>query len=136
MSEEHSLLIQEYSKNPLQNFALVEYTIKQHEGNFICGDDITVYLVIEDDKIQNYSFDGNCSTITTAAASFLSEFIIWEDIQTVLTRSYQTMLDKGFEVSPRRKRAAVIAIMAVRNAIHIYLKDGSKDVFDDLMDDE
>ena len=135
MSEEHSLLIQEYSKNPLQNFALVEYTIKQHEGNFICGDDITVYLVIEDDKIQNYSFDGNCSTITTAAASFLSEFIIWEDIQTVLTRSYQTMLDKGFEVSPRRKRAAVIAIMAVRNAIHIYLNDKKKDTFDDILEE-
>ena len=135
MSEEHSLLIQEYSKNPLQNFALATYTIKQHEGNFICGDDITVYLVIEDDKIQDYSFDGNCSTITTAADSFLSEFIIWEHIQTVLTRTYQTMLDKGFEVSPRRKRAAVIAIMAVRNAIHIYLKDGIKDVFDDLLDD-
>ena len=135
MSEEHSLLIQEYSKNPLQNFALATYTIKQHEGNFICGDDITVYLVIEDDKIQDYSFDGNCSTITTAAASFLSEFIIWEKIQAILTRTYQTMLDKGFEVSPRRKRAAVIAIMAVRNAIHIYLKDGIKDVFDDLLDD-
>ncbi|MCX6823463.1 MAG: iron-sulfur cluster assembly scaffold protein [candidate division SR1 bacterium] len=97
MNEENGLLIQEYSKNPLQNFALATYTIKQHEGNFICGDDITVYLVIEDNKIQDYSFDGNCSTITTAAASFLSEFIIGEDIQTVLTRSYQTMLDKGFD---------------------------------------
>lgn len=135
MSEEHSLLIQEYSKNPLQNFALSTYTIKQHEGNFICGDDITVYLVIQDDKIADYSFDGNCSTITTAAASFLSEFIIGEDIQTILTWTYQTMLDKGFEVSPRRKRAAVIAIMAVRNAIHNYLKDGITDVFDDLTDD-
>lgn len=135
MSEEHSLLIQEYSKNPLQNFALETYTIKQHEGNFICGDDITVYLVIQDDKIAEYSFDGNCSTITTAAASFLSEFIIGENIQTVLTWTYQTMLDKGFEVSPRRKRAAVIAIMAVRNAIHTYLKDWITDVFDDLLDD-
>ena len=135
MNEEHSLLIQEYSKNPLQNFALATYTIKQHEGNFICGDDITVYLVIQDDKIAEYSYDGNCSTITTAAASFLSEFIIWENIHDILTRNHQTMLDKGFEVSPRRKRAAVIAIMAVRNAIHIYLKDGNKDVFDDLIDD-
>ncbi len=135
MSEEHSLLIQEYSKNPLQNFALSTYTIKQHEGNFICGDDITVYLVIEDNKIQDYSFDGNCSTITTAAASFLSEFIIGEDVHTILTWTYQTMLDKGFEVSPRRKRAAVIAIMAVRNAIHTYLKDEITDVFDDLIDD-
>lgn len=36
MNEEQSLMIQEYAKNPLQNFALKEYTIKQQEGNFIC----------------------------------------------------------------------------------------------------
>ncbi len=45
------------------------------------------------------------------------------------------MIDHGFEVSPRRKRAAVIAILATRNAIHQYMKDAKKDVFDDLMDD-
>lgn len=135
MSEEQSLIIQEYAKNPLQNFALKEYTIKQHEGNFICWDDIVVYLVIKDNKIENYSFDGNCSNITTAAASFLSEFIIGTDLETVLTRTYKTMKDHGFEVSPRRKRAGVIAILATRNAIHTYLKDWKNDTFDDIMDD-
>ncbi len=135
MNEEHSLLIQEYSKNPLQNFALSTYTVKQHEGNFICGDDITVYLVIENNKIKDYAFDGNCSTITTAAASFLSELIIGEDIHTVLTWTYKTMTDKWFEVSPRRKRAATIAILASRNAIHTYLKDSITDTFDNVLDD-
>lgn len=135
MSEESNLLIQEYAKNPIHNYILPSYTHKQHEGNFICGDDITVYLVIQDDKIQDYSFDGNCSTITTAGASFLAEFIIGVDIYEPLSWTYETMVEKWFEVSPRRKRAAVIAIMAVRNAIHQYLQDGITDVFDDLIDD-
>lgn len=135
MTEEYSLLIQEYAKNPIQNFPLKSYTHKQHEGNFICGDDITVYLVIEKNKIKEYSFDGNCSTITTAAASFLAEFIVGQDIHDILTWTYQTMQERGFEVSPRRRRAAVIAIMAVRNAIHNYLNDGKKDVFDDLINE-
>ena len=135
MNEEHNLIIQEYAKNPLQNFAMKEYTIKQHEGNFICWDDIVVYLVIKDNIITEYSFDGNCSNITTAAASFLSEFIIGTSINEILTRTYQTMADHGFEVSPRRKRAAVIAILAIRNAIHIYLKDSKNDIFDDLIED-
>jgi len=135
MDEEQNIMIQEYAKNPLQNFAMKEHTIKQHEGNFICWDDIVVYIVIKDGKIAEYSFDGNCSNITTAAASFLSEFIIGVPIEDVLHRTYQTMLDHGFEVSPRRKRAAVIAILATRNAIHTYLKDGKEDVFDDLIED-
>ncbi len=135
MSEEQSLIVQEYAKHPLQNFPLQTYTAKHHEGNFICWDDITVYLVIEKNKIKEYSFDGNCSTITTAAASFLSEFIIWTKIQDILTWNYETMVKKWFEVSPKRKRAAVIAILAVRNGIHTYTKDGKKDEFSDLIDD-
>ncbi len=135
MSEESNLIIQEYSKNPLKNFAMKEYTVKQHEGNFICWDDITVYIVIQDEKIVDYSFDGNCSNITTAAASFLSEFIIGIPIRDIFNRTYKTMVDHGFEVSPRRKRAAVIAILATRNAIHKYLKDGKEDTFEDLIED-
>ena len=135
MSEEQSLIIQEYAKNPLQNFAMKDYTVKQHEGNFICWDDIVVYIVIKKNKIEEYSFDGNCSNITTAAASFLSEFIIGTPIKDIVHRTYQTMVDHGFEVSPRRKRAAVIAILATRNAIHQYLKDGKNDTFDDLIED-
>ena len=135
MSEEQNLMIQEYAKNPLKNFAMKDYTIKQHEGNFICWDDIFVYLVIKDNKITSYSFDGNCSNITTAAASFLSEFIIGEPIENILHRNYQTMAERGFEVSPRRKRAGVIAILATRNAIHEYLKDGKNDTFDDIIED-
>jgi len=135
MSEEHSLMIQEYAKNPLQNFAMKDYTVNQHEGNFICWDDIVVYLKIKDWVVEEYSFDGNCSNITTAASSFLSEFIIGTPIQEILNRTYKTMTDHGFEVSPRRKRAAVIAILATRNAIHNYIKDWKNDTFDDIIED-
>jgi len=36
MSEKNNLMIQEYAKNPLKNYAMKAYTIKQEEGNFIC----------------------------------------------------------------------------------------------------
>jgi len=135
MSSENELLIKEYSSNPINNFKMQDPTVYQHEGNFICWDDITVYLQIKDNKVNQYSFDWNCSNITTAAASFLSELIIWADIQNILTWTHKTMLDNWFEVSPRRKRAAVIAIMAARNAIHNYLKDWKEDEFSDLIED-
>lgn len=133
--EEVSILIQEYAKNPLCNFAMKDYTVKQHEGNFICGDDITVYLRIEDNFVREYSFDWNCSTITTAAASLLSEVVVWVELSEILTWDYAKMLSLWFEVSPRRKRAAVIALLATRNAIHSYLNDGKEDAFDDILGD-
>jgi len=111
-----------------------DHTVSFHEWNFICGDEITVYLKIADWKISEYSYAWNTSTITSAAASFLSEFIVGASLDEILTWNYETMLSKWFEVSNRRKRAAVIAILASRNAIHQYLWDGKEDVFDDLID--
>lgn len=133
-TSESELLIQEYSKNPINNFAMGDSTIKRHEGNFICGDDITVYLKIENNVINKYSFDWNCSTITMAAASFLAEFVVGQKIQDVLFWDYEFLSRNWFEVSNRRKRAAVIGILAIRNAIHNYLNDGLLDDFDDLID--
>lgn len=133
--EELNLMIQEYAKNPICNYAMKDYTIKQHEGNFICWDDIVVYLRIDKNIVVDYSFDWNCSTITTAAASLLSEVIVWANINDILNRDYSKMTSLWFEVSPRRKRAAVIALLAARNAVHNYIKDWKEDVFDDLIND-
>lgn len=134
-TDQTDILIKQYASNPIQNFTMKDPTVEQHEGNFICWDDITVYLKIQDNKIIDYSFDWNCSTITTAASSFLAEFIIWADIQDVLWRDYNFISSNWFEVSPRRKRAAVIALLAARNAIHKYLQDSKTDEFMDIIAD-
>lgn len=134
MSEENNILIQEYSKNPINNFKMQDFTIKQHEGNFICWDDINVYLKIENNIVKDYSFDGNCSTITTAAASLLAELVIDKKIEDILSRWYSFLNQNWLEVSNKRKRAAVIALLATRNAIHSYLNQEKQDIFDDLID--
>ncbi len=133
--EESSLIIEQYAKNPLCNFVLSDYTVKRHEGNFICWDDITVYLKIIDDTVVDYSYDWNCSIITLAAASFLSELIIWASINKVISRTYLTISSAWFHVSPRRRRASVIALLATKNAIYQYLWQNREDSFDDLIDE-
>lgn len=131
---EIDLMIKEYSNNPLCNYKMESPDVMRHEGNFICWDDITVYLKIQDNKIKEFSYDGNPSTITLAAASFLSEMIIGADLDEVLTWNYNTFLQNGFEVSPRRERAAVIALLWVKNAIYKYRWEEKEDDFEDLID--
>lgn len=132
---EKNMIINEYSKNPLNNFEMEDFTVQHHEWNFICWDDITVFLKIEDEKIKLFSYTWNLSIVSLASASFISEFIIDSDIHEVLKRNYDFISDKGLEVSNRRKRAVVLPILAVRNAIHNYLGDWITDDFDDLLDD-
>jgi hypothetical protein len=43
------------------------------------------------------------------------------------------MIENGFEVSHRRRRARVIALVATRNAIHALMKDNKQDTFDDIL---
>lgn len=173
---EFSALVQAYYQNPVNNRAMPDATISRHEGNSLCGDDLTVYLKIEEMrkreneekinsqftdhnsqlskdellsednlefKIQNLklakvvdrSYDGMPSMITQAAASFFSELVIGKTLDEVLHMNEQTMQDNDFIVSERRRRASVIAILATRNAIHAYLKDGKEDKFEDLLID-
>jgi len=135
-------LIAEYNRNPVHNYAMQDFTVSRHEGNFICGDDITVYLHIGDGKILDRSFDGNTASITTAAASLLAEMIIGKSVDEVMEWSYDTIAANGLDVLPRRRRAAVIALLATRNAIHQWRgtkKDWTDQIlveeFEDLLDD-
>lgn len=73
--------------------------------------------------------------ITTAAASFFSELIIGKTLKQALEMTYEnTMTPEGFEVTPRRKRAGAIAILATRNAIHTFLQDGQHDIREDVVE--
>lgn len=44
---EFSSLVQEYYTNHVGNYRMENATISRHEGNAVCGDDITVYLLFQ-----------------------------------------------------------------------------------------
>jgi NifU-like protein involved in Fe-S cluster formation len=132
---EENIILQEYSKNPVNNFEIDKYTVKHHEWNFICWDDITVFLLIEEWNITNYSYTGNLSTVSIAVAGFLSEFIMESKIKDILSRDYNFINEKWIVVSNKRKRASILPILAIRNAIHKYMDDWIVDDFDDIIND-
>lgn len=128
-----ALLIQEYSKNPVNNYEMIDYTVFHQEWNAICWDWINVYLRISNSWIvEKFSFTGDTSMVTTAAVSLLAENIEWMSIDNILSLDFNYMEWLWLEVSPRRKRSVVLWLLATRNAIHNYLKDGLLDDFDDL----
>jgi len=133
MSNESSLLVQEYYKNNQYNKSLDHATVSFAQWNSLCGDTITIYLDIEGDVIQDYAYSGEPAQITKAAAEFLWEFIIGAKIETVLIRDADRVRSEGFEVSHRRIRSSVSALIASRNAIHHYLQDNIIDEYEDLI---
>ena len=142
MSEISDSLITEYNKNPVHFYEMKDFDISFHEWNFICWDDITVYLKIKDNTIYEYSFSWNPGQVSTASCSLLAEMIEWKTIDEVMTRTYETFVNQWLEVLPRRSRAVVIGLLLVRNAIHQRRKDkkpNSDEIlveeFEDILED-
>nr|MDD3720699.1 iron-sulfur cluster assembly scaffold protein [Candidatus Gracilibacteria bacterium] len=123
-----------YSKNPPNKGVLEDYNVEFWEENRTCGDDLKVYIQIEDNKIKDWSFTGDTAIITTACASVFGESIIDMDITEILNKDYNYIEELvGMPISDRRKQASVLGLLTTRNAIHKYLGDGKKDTFDDLI---
>ena len=127
-------MIQAYSRDPLQQYEMEYFTIQKEQHNSVCGDMVSIYLKLSDDgSIVEYSHAGAPQIFTQVAASLLAESIQGRQVDEVLTWDYIYMKEQGFEVSPRRKRSAVSALLAVRNAIHERKGDGIVDGYDDLL---
>lgn len=125
-----------YATNPQHRGEIEGADVTYTESNRICGDVITVYLRIQENVIQEWSFSGDVSMITLACSGLFWDMIQGVDIATMMSWNQKTVIDQtGIEVSPRRKRAQVLALLATRNAIHMYLQDGQKDDFSDILID-
>lgn len=143
MSELSDTLIAEYNKNPVNFYEMEDFDVSFHEWNFICWDDITVYLKInKDNTIKEFSFSWNPWQVTIASCSLLAEMIGWKTIDEVMSRWYEMFVEQWLDVLPRRRRAVVIWLLWVRNAIHEWRKDKKEnsdeilvEEFEDLIDD-
>ena len=123
-----------YSKNPPNKMALENFDVKFSEENRSCSDDITVYLKIDDNKITNWGFEWITSIVTTATSSVFWESIVWMDLNEVLTKDYNYIVELVWEeISPRRQKSSVFWLLATRNAIHKYLNDSKTDTFLDIL---
>jgi nitrogen fixation NifU-like protein len=73
LRELYQELIIDHSKRP-RNFRVLETANRKSEGyNPLCGDKVTVFLELENDRLTNISFQGSGCAISTASASVMTE---------------------------------------------------------------
>jgi nitrogen fixation NifU-like protein len=73
LRELYQELIIDHSKRP-RNFRVLETANRKSEGyNPLCGDKVTVFLELENDRLKNISFQGSGCAISTASASVMTE---------------------------------------------------------------
>lgn len=75
LSELYQQVILDHNKKP-RNFRRLETANRTAEGyNPLCGDQLTVYLELEDEVVKDVSFEGSGCAISKAAASMMTQSV-------------------------------------------------------------
>src|SRR5437773_9739266 len=75
LSELYQQVILDHNKKP-RNFHKLENANRFAEGyNPLCGDQLSVYLHVEDDQVQEVSFEGSGCAISKASASMMTQAV-------------------------------------------------------------
>lgn len=109
-------------RNPRNEGSLdTEFVAKAENPS--CGDETTVYLMIEDETVEEVKHETEGCAICTAAVSIVSEQLPGKSLDEAKSLDRDWMLEKlGIDVSPMRMKCAMLGLKtakkAVKNADH------------------
>ena len=115
MYREHIL---DLYKHP-SNFGILENATHKHtEYNSLCGDEITVQLLVKDGEIKDVKFNGSGCVISMVSASLLTEKIKrmnLKDIKNLDRRDIIKLLK--ISISPARIKCVLLPLEATKWAL-------------------
>ena len=75
LSELYQQVILDHNKKP-RNFRKIEMPTHTAEGhNPLCGDQLTIYLDVENNEVRDVSFEGSGCAISKASASMMTQAV-------------------------------------------------------------
>ncbi|MEO6729303.1 MAG: iron-sulfur cluster assembly scaffold protein [Candidatus Dojkabacteria bacterium] len=123
MTEAQEVILQNY-KEP-SNFGEPSWspTSTSKMQNLTCGDEVTMYIQIEDEKVKNIAFTGEGCSISIATASILSQELQNKTLNDVLKYSENELIDLlGIELTTSRRNCALISLEAIKEAVRSNIK--------------
>ena len=109
--------ILDHYKNPRNAGELPGATNTYHDTNPLCGDEITMSLLIDDEVVKDVRFQGRGCAISQASASILTEEIKGKTLVEVRAIDRQHILENlGIPISPARIKCALLGLKTLKGA--------------------
>ena len=110
----------DHYKHPRNKKELENATHKENGINPMCGDHITIYLIIKDNKIEEITFTGDGCAISQASVSLLTDELLGKDLDFAKKITDQNVYDLlGIPNSHTRTKCALLSIKTVQKAINL-----------------
>lgn len=113
--------ILDHYRNP-RNFGTLERpTASWREANYSCGDIAEIDIFVENNILKELKSRGEGCAISQAARSILGEHILNMRVDTILCLHEKDVVAiLGVPISQRRRKCALLALLAVHNALHSF----------------
>lgn len=108
----------DHYKHPRRKGHLDAPDVQYHDHNPFCGDEITIELKIEDDKVVDAAFDGHGCSISQATASMMMEEIVGVSTDELKTWDKEYILEMlGIEIGPVRMKCALLPLKVLKASV-------------------
>ena len=123
MDEIYSDLILELNKNPLNKRKISGISYK--DKNPFCGDEIEIFLDIENGIVKDISFQGHGCALSQAAASLITEFSKGKKTEEIVKMEIDFVLKElgvlNLKNNPVRIKCVMLPLKALKMATFIWM---------------
>jgi nitrogen fixation protein NifU and related proteins len=112
--------ILDHYRNPRNYGKLDQADVHSEDSNPLCGDQLSMDLTLDGDRVSAVRFQGRGCAISQASASMLSEMIEGKTVQEVIALGKDAVLEElGIAISPARTRCAFLSLRVLHRGLAI-----------------
>jgi nitrogen fixation NifU-like protein len=110
--------ILDHYRNPRNYGTLEKPSVHSEDSNPLCGDQLGMDLIVEDNHVKAVRFQGRGCAISQASASMLSEMIEGKTVEEVIQLGKDDILEElGIPISPARTKCAFLSLRVLHRGL-------------------
>ncbi|MCX7813226.1 MAG: iron-sulfur cluster assembly scaffold protein [Pseudothermotoga sp.] len=113
-------LVLDHFKNPRNLGKIENADAEATEGSVACGDMMTVYLKIEDNRIVDIKFESYGCAANIATASMMTEVVKGLTLEEAKKITWRDIVERLGGLPPVKYHCSNLAIDTLRKAIEVY----------------
>ncbi len=111
----YTTILLDYYRHPRNKGTLPHPDIVSHDVNISCGDEITMHVLVKDNRIGNLRFDGKGCAICIASSSMLTEYALGKSLDEVAKFNKQDALNLiNIPISCMRLKCALLGFKVLK----------------------